>query len=82
MTERRYEGEFGAHSAIKSGEACLIYILGLASYPNGYGDGIDKDRKIAKEVNSIWKNNRTGRDIRSLLMHIEHCNLHVEDFCD
>jgi len=82
MTEKGYGGEFGAHSKIEPGEACLIYILGLASYPNGYGDGIDKDRKIAEEVNSTWNNNRTVKDIKSFLRHVDREGLTLEDFCD
>jgi len=82
MTGKGYRGELGEHSKIELGEAALIDILGHSYYPQNYGYGPDKDKKIAKEVNSVWHHNRTGRDIRSLLRHIEECNLTIGDFID
>ena len=82
MTEKGYSRRTTAHSKIESKEAYLICELAKKFYPNGYGDGIDKDRKIADQVNSVWNNNRTAKDIKSFLRHADREGLTLDDFCD
>ena len=70
------------HCKIEPKEAMLICELAQKYYPQGYTDAPDKDRKIADQVNSVWNNNRTAKDIKSFLRHADREGLTLDDFCD
>jgi len=68
------------HDKIEAEEARFIIETAKKYYPEGYTDVSTKNKKIAEEVNSAYHRNRTKSDIRSLLMHVKHCKLTLEDF--
>jgi len=75
----RYSGK---HFKIEPKEAKLICSLASTYYLKGYTDNPNKDKQIAEQINSTWNNNRTGKDIKSFLQHVDREGLTLEDFCD
>ena len=75
---------YGADYGIEAPEALWAYLLSKqAKYGRRFDyNNPDSVRRLTDELNEIWENNRTPKQIKSLIRRIRNNKLSIEDFIE